>query len=186
MKRWIIGLSALAVVGAVPFVGNSAVQAEIQEIKDAIVAAIRQPEVSLTLSVAKQVITIDDQGKEEISWEALSNQAVVQPGDTVRYTGLSANTGDIEAQDLDIVQPIPAQTTFVIGSATMTSNAKLTYSIDGGQSFVETPMVKVALEDGTIAEVPAPAETYTHVKWSFEEALESDASMQFTYDVVIE
>ncbi|MEL6247390.1 MAG: hypothetical protein AAFY78_19505 [Cyanobacteria bacterium J06648_16] len=186
MKRWFIGLSALALVGAVPLVGSEPVRAQISEVTDAFVQAILRPEVKLTLGAEKQIITVDNKGGEVISWEALEGNVTVQPGDVLRYSVDGANSGDVEATNLQITQPIPERTTYLLGSTESMTAAQTTYSIDGGETFVEAPMVEVTLPDGTVQQQPAPAEAYTHISWQFDESLVSAETVKVSYQVSIQ
>ena len=110
----------------------------------------------------------------------------VQPGDILRYTVDGANSGDIEATNLQITQPVPEQTVYVLGSAESVTAAEITYSIDGGETFVDSPMIEVELPDGTIEQQPAPAEIYTHIKWHFSDPLLSANAVKVSYQVGIQ
>ncbi len=184
MKRWFIGLSTLALVGAAPLLGGEPVRAQLFDVKDTIVESIFRPEVKLTLGAEKQVITLNEKGQEKLSWEVLEGRVTVHPGDVLRYTVDGANSGDVEAANLQITQPVPANTVYSLGSAK--GNAKITYSIDNGQSFVTEPMVEVVLPDNTVEQQPAPAEAYTHVKWSFDESLASATAVKVSYEVKVQ
>ncbi|MEO0539804.1 MAG: hypothetical protein AAFZ80_02945 [Cyanobacteria bacterium P01_A01_bin.105] len=186
MKRWFIGLSALALMGTVPLVGGEPVRAQISDVKDAIVQAILRPEVKLTMGAEKQLITVDNKGGEVISWEALAGNVTVQPGDVLRYTVDGANSGDVEATNLQITQPVPERTTYILGSAESVTAAEITYSIDSGATFVAEPMVEVTLPDGTVEQRPAPAEAYTHVSWRFSDPLVSAETVKVSYNVGIQ
>ena len=185
-KRLVLGLGALALVTVMPFATNQPVLAQLQEVKDAIVEAVRGPEVRLTLSAEIQLVELDEKGQDKISWESLEGKVTVQPGDVLRYTVDGANSGEIEAEGLSITQPVPAQTTYMLKSATSDSSAETVYSIDGGQSFVAEPMVEVTLPDGTVALQPAPAEMYTHVQWNFGDDLASAQAVKATYNVQVQ
>jgi len=186
MKRWLVGLGALALAGAIPLVGGEPVRAQISEVRDTIVQAILRPEVKLTLGAEKQVITVDNKGGEVVAWEALEGNVTVQPGDVLRYTVDGANSGDVEAANLQITQPIPERTLYVLDSAESITPAEITYSIDGGETFVETPMISVTLPDGTIEQQPAPADAYTHITWRFSDALLSADAVKVSYQVGIQ
>ena len=185
-KRFFLGLSALALVGTVPFAMNQPVLAQLQDVTDAIVQAVLRPEVKLTLSAEKQIVELDANGQEKISWDALEGKATVQPGDVLRYTIDGANSGDVEAKGLSITQPIPAQTDYEIGSAKVEGNAEIVYSIDGGESFVVKPMIEVTLPDGRVEEQPAPADMYTHVQWNFSDDLASAQAVKAFYNVKVQ
>lgn len=185
-KRLVLGLGALALVGVIPFANSQPVLAQLQEVKDAIVEAVRGPEVRLALSAEKQLIEVDEKGEDKIVWESLDGKVTVQPGDVLRYTVDGANSGDVEAKGLSVTQPVPAQTTYVLTSAQSDSSAEIVYSIDGGQSFVAAPMVEVTLPDGTVELQPAPAKMYTHVQWNFGDDLASAQAVKATYNVQVQ
>ena len=184
-KRLLLGLSALALVGAMPFATSQPVLAQLEGVKDAIVEAVLRPEVKLNLSAEKQMVELDKNGQEKISWEALEGKVTVQPGDILRYTVDGSNSGDVEAKGLSITQPVPNQTSYVLASAKTDSGAEVIYSIDGGQSFVAEPMIEVTLPDGTVELQPAPAEMYTHIQWNFGDDLASAQSVKAFYNVKV-
>ncbi|MEM6351787.1 MAG: hypothetical protein AAF766_13595 [Cyanobacteria bacterium P01_D01_bin.14] len=186
MKRWFVGLGAIALAGILPILGSEPVRAQLGQVKETITEAILRPEVKLTLSAAKQVVTVDNKGGEVIDWEALEGQVQVQPGDVLRYTVDGANSGDVPAANLQIVQPVPEQTTYLLGSAKSLTAAAITYSIDSGATFVEAPMIEVVLPDGTVELQPAPAEAYTHVKWQFDDTLTAADAVEVAYQVRIQ
>ena len=185
MKRWSIGLGALALVAAVPLISGTPVLANLQSAGEAIVQAIRRPEVKLNLSADKKLVELNVEGKEKVTWEALGDQSVVTPGDTLRYTVSSKNTGDLPAKNLVITQPIPPQMVYTIGSTTSNNGTEVTYSIDNGKNFVANPTVKVTLPDGTVEERPAPAEAYTNIRWKFSKALDPTSGVIATYEVTV-
>ncbi len=184
-QRLLLGLGALALVGAIPFASNQPVMAQLQEVKEAIVQAVLRPEVKLTLSAEKQLVKLDTNGQEKISWEALEGKVTVQPGDVLRYMVDGANSGDIEAKGLSVTQPVPNQTSYILNSANTDSSAEIVYSIDGGQSFVTEPLIEVTLPDGTVELQPAPAEMYTHIQWNFGDDLASAQSVRASYNVKV-
>ena len=185
MKRWYLGLSAFALIATAPLVGDVPVLAQLQKAGENIDQAVLRPQIKLDLTVAKQIVKVDEQGRENISWEPLENEAVVMPGDMLRYTVSGDNLGEAAAKNLVVTQPIPAQTTYELGSAVNNGAAQITYSIDNGNSFVEAPTVEVTLPDGTVEEQPAPAETYTHIRWQFAEGIDSTNDVEAVYKVQV-
>ncbi len=177
---------AIALIVFVPFLDRTPALAGFEEVTTAITKAINRPEVKLNLAVAKQVKEKDEQGKETIAWEALKNEALVMPGDILQYTIASNNAGDRPAADLVVTQPIPKGTNYILSSANSDNQAKITYSIDNGQSFVEKPYIKVKLADGTVEEKPAPAEVYTHVRWKFDNNVKPETAIKAAYNVKVQ
>jgi uncharacterized repeat protein (TIGR01451 family) len=93
---------------------------------------------------------------------------VVSQGQVVFYTVQVRNPAAVPVRDATIVQRIPANTTYVAGSAAGPS-AEVTFSVDGGQSFLPE-------KDLVIAKPPAEARKatpsdYTHIRWQLRNAL---------------
>ncbi|MBD2457857.1 DUF11 domain-containing protein [Nostoc sp. FACHB-87] len=120
--------------------------------------------LKLVLVAEKQVLVKDQQGKQKVNWQALKGQAVVQSGDILRYTLTGQNTSDRPLKNLTLNQPIPKGMIYILKSANFTGDAKITYSIDGGSSFVTNPTLKVNLPNGKLETKPAPATAYTHIR----------------------
>lgn len=186
MKRKLyFGLGIVAVAATIPFVSGTPVLANLQQASTSIVKQLMQPKVQLELGAQKKEIALDAQGKEQVTWQPLQGEVQVQPGDVLRYTLSSKNAGEKPAKDLVLTQPVPAKTTFVLDSA-RANGAKLTFSIDGGKTFVQKPMVTVKLADGKEELRPAPAEVYTHVRWDYSESLAPMAAVNATYEVTVQ
>jgi uncharacterized repeat protein (TIGR01451 family) len=144
----------------------------------------KKPSVELLLSVEKQAIQKDSQGKEIKLWQGLTgNNVAAKPGDVLRFTLKAENKGDRPAKQLVLAQSIPQGTVYVLNTAISESPANIVYSIDGGKTFVAKPTVKVSLPNGTIEERPAPAEAYTHVRWLLGRELSPKSSKKVFYQV---
>jgi uncharacterized repeat protein (TIGR01451 family) len=156
MKHLLIaGMGAIALFGTVPFVSHIWVSAIAQNVQP-------RGQIQLRLEVEKQVQ--DQQGKQNQKWEPLKGQAVVQPGDVLRYTLSGENKSDRPIKNLTLNQPIPQGMVYMLKSANVTDSGKITYSIDGGRNFGENPTIKVTLPDGKVETQPAPAKAYTHLR----------------------
>ncbi|MFN6514216.1 MAG: hypothetical protein RMY29_006925 [Nostoc sp. CreGUA01] len=159
------GLGTFALIATVPFLGQFPGVANIWHSESAYAQNIKtQAQIQLRLEAEKQVIAQDQQGKQSQKWEPLKGQAVVRPGDVLRYTLSGENKGDRPVKNLTLNQPIPKGMVYVLKSASVTNNGKITYSIDGGRSFVENPTVKVTVPNGKVETKPAPAIAYTHIR----------------------
>ena len=181
----ILGIGTLGLVIALPLVGQNPVWAGFPQVQEAIAQVAQQPAVQLNLAAAKKSIVVTTGGQKKIKWESLTDKAVVQPGDTLRYTVSSDNTGANPAKDLTITQPVPEQMVYKLDTATSKNEAKVTYSTDNGESFVAKPVIKIKTENGEIVEKPAPAETYTHIRWQFD-SLAPEARILAKYDVEVQ
>lgn len=149
--------------------------------------------VRLVLQADKQTTVIDESsGAERLVWQDLPESAQVLPGDMIRYELVAENKGAEPLEALVLTQPIPAQTIYVLGSA-KGSNSSITYSIDGGKTFVAKPTIALSEDSSTGSEEgdralgtqQAPAEAYTHIRWSLREAIQSGAVVTGEFQVEV-
>jgi uncharacterized repeat protein (TIGR01451 family) len=188
MKRLnkFVSLAVLGVAIAFPLMNSTPALAGLQEMGDAIVSALNRPKVDLNLTAAKQIIETDSQGKQQISWQPIKDNAVVAPGDILLYTISTNNTGDRPATNFGMTQPIPKGTVYMLSTASSDNQAKITYSIDNGKTFAEKPMVQEKLADGKVEEKPAPPEAYTHVRWQFDNSIKPNSVIKAAYNVKVQ
>jgi len=88
-------------------------------------------------------------------------------GEEVVYTVEFANDGGIEVERPVIICPLPDFMVYVPGTA-IGPGARITYSVDGGNSFAEAGELQVAI-DGKLE--TAPVERYTHIRWALDRPL---------------
>jgi hypothetical protein len=74
---------------------------------------------------------------------------------------------------------------YQLETAKSANQAAITYSTDNGKTFVAKPTIKVKTENGKTIEKPAPAETYTHIRWKFD-SLASKAGIMAMYEVKVQ
>ncbi len=161
----IAGIGAIALIATVPVVSQIPGIPSVWQSGSVNAQNIKtQGQIQLRLDAEKQVVAKDQQGKQSKKWEPLKGQAVVQPGDVLRYTLSGENKSDRLIKNLTLNQPIPKGMIYVLKSANVTNNAKVAYSIDGGRSFGENPTIKVTLPGGKVETKPAPATAYTHIR----------------------
>ncbi|MEL6350653.1 MAG: hypothetical protein AAFR58_02705 [Cyanobacteria bacterium J06627_28] len=184
-RKFLYGFGFAAAIAVAPLAMGTPVLANLQQAGEAIVQQLRQPEVKLEMGADKQITITDENGQPQVAWEALEGDVTVQPGDVIRYTIESSNEGEMAAKNLVITQPIPEALEFEIGSDKGNASAETTYSIDNGETFVAEPMVEVTLPDGTVEMQPAPAELYSHVKWDFNEDLESSVVVDVSLEATV-
>lgn len=166
-KRVSIAMSAAALTMTLSLMNHAPVMAGFKQMGAVIAQALNRPQVKLNLSAEKQIVSQDQNGQKTITWKALAGKVTVNPGDVLRYSVTGHNEGDRVAKKFVVTQPIPKPMMYVLGTATNSSNAKTTYSIDNGKSFVESPTIQVKLANGQVETRPAPAEAYTHIRWNF-------------------
>ncbi|NER32547.1 MAG: DUF11 domain-containing protein [Oscillatoria sp. SIO1A7] len=150
--------------------------------------------VRLVLQADKQTRVIDEgSGAERLVWQDLPESAQVLPGDLIRYQLVAENKGAEPLEALVLTQPIPAQTIFVLGSAKGTNSSTITYSVDGGKTFAAQPTIALSEDSSTgagegdraLGTQPAPAEAYTHIRWSLREAIQSGAMVTGEFQVEV-
>lgn len=178
-KRLSIGVVAGAVITVLPFVSQP-VMASLQQAGETIAQAMQRPQVKLVLSAEKQVFKAD-----QTEWQMLKGNVTVRPGDVLRYTVTGANSGQAAAKQLVVTQPIPQQMVYRLDTASNPQDANVSYSIDGGKTFTAKPMVEVTLPNGRKQMQPAPAKSYTHVRWQFQNNLNPEATLTASYEVEV-
>ena len=132
---------------------------------------VQRPDVKLNLTAER---------RDGESWQG-GNLNSAQPGDVLRYGIKGKNQGKRAATNFTLTQPIPSRTVYVAQSAT--GNAQIVYSIDQGKTYSAQPMIQVKRADGTVESRPAPAESYTNVRWQFKNAIEPGANVSAYYQV---
>jgi uncharacterized repeat protein (TIGR01451 family) len=188
MKRVsIASLGAVALIAGAAFSSQIPVVANVFESGAAVAQNAKKSQVQLRLEAEKKVVSKDAQGKQKVSWQGLKDGAQVQPGDVLRYSVTGANNGNKAVKNLAINQPIPKGMIFVRNSATVNSNtgAKITYSINGGKTYVTNPTVQVKLANGQTETRPAPDTAYTHVRWNFGDSVPAKSAVNGTYQVKV-
>lgn len=120
-----------------------------------------KPKVELMVRGEKEVVRVRN-GKKAVELAPLDN---ARGGDVLLYTVTYHNSGKSVARNVEVVDPIPANTVYVPGSATG-KTTKILFSINGGATYLEPP-VTYRSRDNAGKEVvqPAPPEMYTHIKW---------------------
>ncbi|RUR78751.1 DUF11 domain-containing protein [Chlorogloeopsis fritschii PCC 9212] len=180
-------IGAVAIIAATPFVTLTLVLTPVWQPSSAIAQNAKKGPVQLRLEAEKKVVQQDKQGKQIVTWQALQGKVTVQPGDVLRYIVTGGNNGDKAVKNLTINQPIPQGMVYVLKSATVNEKqgAKITYSIDGGRSFVENPTIKVTLSNGKQETRPAPATAYTHIRWNFGTSVPAQEKVKGTYQAQV-
>lgn len=131
----------------------------------AVAAGDSEPVIQTTLVAEVRESYVSDEGKQG---HRFVPAGVVSQGDTVFYTVQIRNPTALAQRDVTIVQRVPANTTYVRGSASGPS-AAVTFSVDGGQTFWPEKELKVATEGGTSR--AATVQDYTHIRWQLRNAL---------------
>ena len=181
----VLGIGSLGLIIALPLVNQTPVRASFPQIKQIIAQASQAPTVQLNLTAAKKTIVVTTGEQQQVRWESVADGAIVNPGDVLRYTISSDNPGASAANDLTITQPIPEKMVYELDTATSEQQAEVVFSIDNGETFVAQPTITIETEEGETIEQPAPAETYTHIRWNFG-SLAPAADIAATYEVKVQ
>jgi uncharacterized repeat protein (TIGR01451 family) len=140
------------------------------------------PRLEVQVRVEREVVRDDPSGRRVVHREPVG---VATPGDTLVYTLEARNAGDGQAVGANLDDPIPEGTTLVVDSVDRAA-APVSASLDGAKSWVAFPAtVERRAEDGTVTRVPAPAEAYTHLRWSLPGAIAPGESRNVSFKVRI-
>ena len=140
-----------------------------------------EPRIALKVSGEKEVTQIRN-GKKTVTTAPLDK---IKSGDILVYTVMYHNTGKSVARDVTVVDPVPANTVYLPGSAAG-KDAKIFFSINGGATFVEPPVLRKSL-DAAGKEIlqPAPPELFTHIKWIIKAPVPANATGTVTFKVKV-
>lgn len=180
MKRfWIAGLSTIGLMVMAPAVTIVSGW----DTRPAIAQTAEKPQIKLTLTGEKRIVSKDAQGKERITWEKVGQQVTAQTGDVLRYSLKGKNEGKGSAKNLVLTQPIPQNTIYFKDSATKQAGVEILFSIDGGKNYSAAPMVEVKTLSGKVEVRPAPLESYTHVRWKWQNSIAPQGEINVAYQV---
>jgi uncharacterized repeat protein (TIGR01451 family) len=185
MKRRLSVYLSIAALTTVPLLSNAPVWAGLQHTGTLIAQNSSNAKVQLNLGAEKRILKTDAQGKQQAFWQPLKGSVTVQPGDVLRYTLTSESGSQKTAKNFVATQPVPNKTTYILSSAKSSGGATLSFSIDGGKTFAAKPEIKVKLANGKEELRPAPAATYTHIRWNYGQRQVPLASIKASYEVVV-
>lgn len=155
-----------------------------------LIAALLLTAVALPLAAQKAPVRALQISAENVSAHSARHAASpagdslhVLPGDTVRYRLLFTNVSKGAVHGIVLDNPIPAGLRYQPGSAKADRpDVAILFSIDGGATYSASPMVDVDVA-GKREQQPAPAEMYTHVRWTVRGDVPKGAQIHAEYDV---
>lgn len=109
-----------------------------------------------------EITEVNDKGEKTV--KRVPAKSVV-PGTTVIYTITAKNTGNEQADNVVITNPIPEQMQYIDGSA-FGSGTNITFSVDGGNKYAAPN--KLTVNDAAGKPRAATATDYTHIRWTFD------------------
>lgn len=124
------------------------------------------PQVSIDTVAEKEIIETVN-GKQVRKRIAAKS---ADPGQNIIFTLNYKNKGNEKAINVKIDNPIPKDTTYVVGSG-IGKNSKMLFSIDGGKTYEAPSLLKytVTLNDGKKVQKQASPDQYTNVRWVINE-----------------
>ena len=139
-------------------------------------AALPARALTATQTVEREIVVLQADGTQLIKREKAD---LVTPGDTIVYTLNYYNDKDETADNITLVMPIPAQISYLEGSADMEA-AHAVYSADGGKTFAARAGLQFISDDGLTR--PARAEDITHIRWRIKGSIapEGTGSLSFS------
>ena len=142
-----------------------------------------KPSVAVEVRVEREKVRTEADGRQVTYREPVE---AATPGDTLVYTIRTENVGDRPALNTNVEDPVPPGTTLDMASVS-TAGAKVDASLDGGKSWQAFPArLSVKQADGTVREVPAPATSYTNLRWTFREPLAPGEEREVLFKVRIQ
>jgi uncharacterized repeat protein (TIGR01451 family) len=97
---------------------------------------------------------------------------MLEQGQVVYYTLRITNQTTVPLRNVAVVQPVPANTTYLADSASG-PGAVVSFSVDGGRSFAPAESLMIEVEG---AQQPAQPAKYTHIRWQLRNPLAAGAS----------
>ena len=129
------------------------------------VAAWTAPDVKIDI-VAEKVVVVEKDGKK--LEQRVATQEVL-PGDILVYTLSYKNVGDEPAKNINIDDPIPNDTVYIVDSA-YGPGSEISFSIDGGKTYKQPSLLSYEVDvNGKKVKRKATPEQYTHIRWSVPE-----------------
>ncbi len=144
-----------------------------------LVAGTGLAQVKLESTVMKVEAVVNERGVAE---RHLVDAEHLLPGDELRDTILFNNEGTqvVDARSIVITNPIPPDTEYLEGTASG-SATEIVFSVDG-ETFARPEELLVL--DGE-REVPATAEDYRIIRWTFQPPLAPGESSDVSFNVLL-
>jgi len=116
------------------------------------------------------VMTADNLMQADARHQALAKDggdpATLLPGDVIHYRLRFTNVTDDSIRQVVFKNRLPPGLQYVAGSAAGDrDDLTVEYSIDGGGTYSTQPMIEVDINGKRVLR-PAPAEMYTHIRWT--------------------
>ncbi len=117
--------------------------------------------------------------------QSIDPKVIVNPGEKIHWNLVSKNEGNANAEGFKTIAKIPEGTSYVNGTAKGEDSANIAFSIDGGKSFSNNPLVDEKQADGTVRKVSAPVSAYTNIQFQWENSLVAGDQLAAEYQVQV-
>ena len=144
----------------------------------ALFAASSWAEIKLDHNVQVEKLEKDKNGKEVVK---LYPAGQVVPGDVMLYTITATNNGAAAADNIVITDAISEHMLYIADSAQSSAlgkNTTITFSADGGKTFLPAGQLTVTDSNGTR---PATTSDYTHIRWQLNFSLAPQKSAKVLF-----
>lgn len=150
-----------------------------------VVFAAQTEIVNRTLNIARPTVEVVIAGSVQRQDKTIALEKIesVGTGEVLTWTINSVNSGEADAQNYKVVGQIPRGTVLEAGSAQGEGDPTVKFSIDGGKTFSAVPTVEEKQADGNIKNVPAPADSYTQLRFEWAKPLAANSKLTATYRV---
>jgi uncharacterized repeat protein (TIGR01451 family) len=142
--------------------------------------ALAQNHIQLQSVAEVEKTVFNEEGQKEI--KRLPAEKVL-PGSEVIFTTYYENISKENVERAVITNPVPDHMVYSSGTASGLG-AQITYSVDNGQSY-DIP-ANLFVFDATGRKYPARAKDYTHIRWTFEDPLQSGTKGEVRFRAILQ
>jgi uncharacterized repeat protein (TIGR01451 family) len=143
-----------------------------------VIGELTQPAVAQTAVAPKPIVLKLSQSKKVADKQGFKLVPISKavPGDVIVYKIAANNISNRPINNLVVNQKIRPGTVYVLNSANAAKGTNLTFSTDGGKTYTPTPL---------LAKKPAPATSYTNVRWAFVGSVSPKSQSDLSYEVKV-
>ena len=143
-----------------------------------VIGQLTQPAVAQTAVAPKPIVLKLSQSKKVADKQGFKLIPISKAvsGDIIVYKIAANNISNRPITNLVVNQKIRPGTVYVVNSANAAKGTNLTFSIDGGKTYTPTPL---------LAKKPAPATSYTNVRWAFVGSVSPKSQSDLIYEVQV-
>ncbi|MEH6637784.1 MAG: hypothetical protein V7717_00780 [Porticoccaceae bacterium] len=139
--------------------------------------ALAADDLQVTITSQKEILEVNEQG-EQVARRVPVDVAV--PGDEIIYTVAVNNSGAVEADNVVVTDPVPAEMAYIESSVFgPIGGMSVTYSADGGVSYLPRGDLIVVIASGEVRQA-SPADI-THIRWQLKSPLLAGTAVQLGY-----